>query len=160
MDVASARLAVDVVPFRDEHLADCEAILAALPDWFGIPESNRGFIRGLSELPAFVALQDGAVVGFASLRLHTERSAELEVLAVRPEIHRRGAGSALVASCEAWLRRRGVTLLHVKTLAPSHPDPFYARTRAFYLAHDFQPLFESDAFSGAENPLLVLVKSL
>ena len=48
----------------------------------------------------------------------------------------------------------------MKTLAPSHPDPFYARTRRFYEAMGFAPLFESDALWGPEDPAIVLVKSL
>jgi len=152
--------AVSIVPFEERHHAACTVILGALPDWFGIPESNAAYLQGLRELPAFVALRDGDVAGFASLRSHFERSAELEVLAVRPDQHRCGIGRALVLHCEGWLRARGFTVLHVKTLAPSHPDPFYARTRAFYLALGFEPVFETPALWGPENPALVSVKLL
>ena len=100
------------------------------------------------------------VVGFASLRVHYERSAEIEVMAVRPELHRGGVGRALLAHSEAWLRERGFAVLHVKTLAPSHPDPFYARTRAFYRALGFEPVFETPLLWGPENPALVSVKLL
>jgi hypothetical protein len=48
----------------------------------------------------------------------------------------------------------------VKTLGPSHPDPFYAETRAFYRAIGFQPLFETTAFWGADQPTLILLKPL
>jgi hypothetical protein len=50
--------------------------------------------------------------------------------------------------------------LNVKTLAPSHPDPYHARTRAFYQAMGFGPLFETAALWGPENPSAVLVKAL
>ncbi len=81
-------------------------------------------------------------------------------MAVHPACHRRGVGRRLVEELEAEARRRGGRWLHVKTLAPSHPDPFYARTRAFYLALGFDPLFESEAIWGPENPAVVLVKAL
>ena len=58
------------------------------------------------------------------------------------------------------LRQRGFAVLHVKTLAPSHPDPFYARTRAFYRALGFEPVFETPLLWGPENPALVSVKLL
>jgi GNAT superfamily N-acetyltransferase len=125
-----------------------------MPDW------NARYLAGLAELPAFVALRGGELVGFASLRVHFARSAEVEVLAVRPDLHRQGIGRALLAHCEAWLRERGVVLLHVKTLAPSDPDPFYSRTRAFYHALGFEPLFESRAIWGPQNPALVSVKRI
>jgi GNAT superfamily N-acetyltransferase len=99
-------------------------------------------------------------VGFLSLREHSARSFEIEVLAVPALLHRRGIGSALVRHGEDWLRSRGVEFVHVKTLGPSRPDPYYARTRAFYQAMGFRPLFESTAFWGDEHPSLVLVKWL
>lgn len=147
-------------PFQSTHHPACAAILGSLRDWFGLPESNARYLQGLFELPAFVAVRADEVVGFASLRAHFERSAELEVMAVRPDLHRRGVGRALVAHCEGWLRERGFAVLHVKTLAPSHPDPFYARTRSFYRALGFEPVFESSALWGPENPALVSVKFL
>ena len=149
-----------ILPFSPEHHPACVAILGSLPDWFGIPESNEAYLRGLFELPSFVAVRSGEVVGFASLRRHFERSAELEVMAVAPQFHRCGIGSALLAHCESWLRTRGFLVFHVKTLAPSHPDPFYARTRSFYRALGFEPVFESPALWGPENPALVSVKFL
>lgn len=152
--------AISIETFHERHHASCAAILDALPDWFGIPESNARYLEGLFALPAFVAVRGDDVLGFASLRMHFERSAELEVMAVRPDRHRRGVGRALVDHCERWLRARGVVVFHVKTLAPSHPDPFYARTRAFYRALGFEPVFETPALWGPDNPSLISVKLL
>jgi GNAT superfamily N-acetyltransferase len=81
-------------------------------------------------------------------------------MAVRPEFHRQGVGRALLSHLEIEAAARGGLWLHVKTLAPSHPDPFYARTRKFYEAMGFAPLFESETQWGPENPALVLVKRL
>jgi hypothetical protein len=69
-------------------------------------------------------------------------------------------GRALLAHLEAEATSRGGRWLHVKTLAPSHPDPFYVRTREFYSAMGFSPLFESSALWGPANPAVVLVKCL
>jgi GNAT superfamily N-acetyltransferase len=156
----STRDVTQIAPFRPDRLAACAEILGLLPDWFGIPESNARYLADLSQLPAFVALHGDRVVGFASLRVHYERSAEIEVMAVRPELHRSGVGRALLRHCEAWLRERDFSVLHVKTLAPSHPDSFYARTRAFYRALGFEPVFETPLLWGPENPALVSVKLL
>lgn len=81
-------------------------------------------------------------------------------MAVRPDWHRQGIGRALLAQLEREATARGGRWLHVKTLAPSHPDPFYARTRKFYRAMGFDLLFESEALWGPENPAAVLVKPL
>ena len=149
-----------MVAFEDRFAGDCENLIAALPDWFGIPEANASFLRNLGRLPSWVALQRGEVVGAVTLEEHFPGSFEIHFIAVHPAYHRKGIGRRLVEKFEAEARQRGGRWLHVKTLAPSHPDPFYARTRAFYVAQGFAPLFESSALWGPDNPAVVLVKAL
>ena len=152
---------LEIRSFHADDRAVCTKVLGGLSYWFGIAESNEKYLRELGELDAFVAVGDGRVLGFASLRFHDPASAELEVLAVEPSLHRQGIGRRLVDHLEAWLRRRGgVRLFHVKTLGASDPDEKYARTRRFYLALGFVPLFESAELWGPENPALILVKPL
>ncbi len=81
-------------------------------------------------------------------------------MAVAPSLHRGGVGRALLAHAEDRLAQRGVALLHVKTLGPSHANPHYARTRAFYESMGFVPLFETPKLWGPNNPALILVKAL
>ncbi|WP_231979620.1 N-acetyltransferase [Tessaracoccus coleopterorum] len=54
---------------------------------------------------------------------------------------------------------RGVRLLEVKTLGPSHPDERYARTRHFYERCGFLALEETDLW-GEGTPCLIMVKPL
>jgi GNAT superfamily N-acetyltransferase len=113
-------------------------------------------VRDVAELPTFAVGGDG----FLSLKLHTEAAAEVYVMGVRPETHRRGLGTALLEAAEAFLRERRVEYLQVKTLGPSHPSEHYAATRSFYEARGFRPLEELPAIWGEENPCLILVKRL
>jgi hypothetical protein len=69
-------------------------------------------------------------------------------------------GRALLAQAQDWLRQEKVEYLQVKTLAPSHPDEDYARTRAFYLAVGFRPLEELTGLWNEENPCLLMIKRL
>ena len=138
----------------------CAEILAALPDWFGLPESNRKSIEGLSRLPAAVVERAGRVIGFVSVERYGTRAAEIPVMAVHADHHRCGAGRVLVAWVEAWCAEAGVRWLHVKTRGPSTPDPGYERTRRFYLAMGFDPLFESLTLWGSEDAALILVKAI
>lgn len=147
-------------PFEARFEKACVELIAALPDWFGIPESNAAYARDLARLPSWVALQGDALLGAITLASHFSGSFEVHFLAVRPEQHRRGIGRRLIDHVEGEARRRGGRWLHVKTLAPSHPDPFYARTRSFYQALGFEPLFESATLFDASNPALVLIKRL
>ena len=151
---------VRIVPFEARFHEPCKALIAALPAWFGLPDSNAAYLRNLSLLPSWVAIVASQVVGAITLEQHFPASFEVHFMAVRPEYHRRGIGRALLERLEAEVRARGGRWLHVKTLGPSHPDPHYARTRAFYEAMGFSPLFESSAFWSADNPAVVLVKRL
>lgn len=145
---------------RPEDIPTCAAILSELPRWFGIPESNRAYIEALSHLPAAVAEHDGRVVGFVSLRSHNSRSAEIDAMAVTPELHHRGVGRSLVGWVLEWCQTKGVVWLHVKTRGPSTPDPYYERTRKFYQAVGFDPLFESMNLWGSQDAALVLVRKV
>ena len=142
--------------------AGCRAVLATLPDWFGLPASNEAYLANLANLailPSWVATDAGRVVGFTSMRVHNPRSVELEVLAVERERHRQGIGRRLVGAHEAEIDRRPeVTLFHVKTRGPSQPDPGYERTRHFYESLGFEPLFETEALWGPQDPALVMVR--
>jgi GNAT superfamily N-acetyltransferase len=81
------------------------------------------------------------------------------LLAVAPDMHRRGIGRALVETLEADLIADGVELLQVKTLGPSLSDASYDQTRQFYLHMGFRPLEEiRDLWPG--NPCLIMVKVL
>jgi GNAT superfamily N-acetyltransferase len=133
----------------------CREILGALPGWFGLPESNARYEREVAQLPTF-AVADGA---FVSLKLHSPAAAELYLMGVRPQLHGRGLGTALVNAAEDYLRNRRVAYLHVKTLGPSHPSEPFARTRRFYEARGFVPLEELHGL-WEHNPCLVMVKRL
>ncbi|HEY7294006.1 MAG TPA: GNAT family N-acetyltransferase [Dehalococcoidia bacterium] len=152
--------ATQIAPFEEGDRAACAAVLARLPAWFGFQSVNEAYIAALGRLPTWVARRNDAAAGFIALEVQTAVSAEIHILAVAPELHRTGIGSALVAQAEAWLQVRDYRLLYLLTLGPSDPDAGYARTRAFYAARGFMPLFESTAFWGEAQPALVLVKVL
>jgi len=144
---------------RPGEVASCEAILRALPDWFGIEEALRDYVRDAARLETLVADDGGAIAGFLSLKEHNPRAAEIHVMGVRPERHGGGVGRALVEEAERRLRARRVEFLQVKTLGPSRPHAPYERTRGFYARMGFVPL-EENRLWGETNPCLILVKHL
>ena len=157
--------------------AAAERILRALPDWFGIESALLDYVHAADRLPTLVAVLPGPsgdrverpdsrpahpdrVIGFVTLKETSEDALELHVMGVLPAWHRRGAGRALVERAAAYARAEGFSLLHVKTLAPSDPDPGYAATRAFYAAAGFRPLETLPQVWGPENPCLLMVRPL
>ena len=142
---------------RPVSAGDAERILRSLPEWFGIEAALKTYAQQAELLPNFVALADDVLVGFATLREHNAATLELSCIAISSEWHGRGLGSALCDAVEAWWAQRGGKLLQVKTLGPSHADPNYARTRAFYDARGFVPVEEfADLWPGI--PCLLMVK--
>jgi ribosomal protein S18 acetylase RimI-like enzyme len=138
----------------------CESVLRSLPGWFGFEEANAAYIEYLKAADGYAAEDVGDVCGFIGLTHHFPRASEVHILAVRPHLHRRGIGRALLDAAEEGLRARNVRLLQVKTLGPSREDEGYARTRAFYEALGFLPLEELPTLWNPENPALVMVKVL
>jgi GNAT superfamily N-acetyltransferase len=147
-----------VRPGRDP--AAVERLLRGLPEWFGIESSIVDYVEAAGRLPTLLAYDPDAgdeAVGALLLERHFPTAAEIHLMAVARARHRRGLGRALVAAAEAAMATDGVTLMSVKTLGPSHPDPGYALTRHFYAAMGYQPVEELlDLWPG--NPCLLMVK--
>jgi len=76
--------------------ADCASILAEIPEWFGMPQSNANYARLAEEGPAYVVEVDGRAEGLMILKPHFDSAVEIYFLAVRPGRHRKGIGRALV----------------------------------------------------------------
>ena len=150
---------MQVVEISDpaERSRIAEAVLRDLPDWFGIEEATRQYIEDAATLPTLAVEPD---LGFLCVKQHTPRAAELYVMGVRREQHRRGIGRALVAEAERWCRARGIRYLQVKTLGPSRSDPGYDATRVFYEAVGFVALEELTGLWSHDNPTLILVKDI
>lgn len=137
-------------------------LLDQLPDWFGIPESNDGYVAAASALTSYLARdrETGDIAGVLLVERHFPESAEVHLMAVDPAIHRRGAGRLLLEAAERDLCAEGVRFLQVKTLGPSRPHEGYAATREFYGAMGFVPLEELEGLWQPGNPCLVMIKQL
>lgn len=151
---------VEEVVASEERSRICREILRTLPQWFGIEQAIERYVRASAELPMLAAGNGHDPVGFASLKQHATHSAELYLLGVRPELHRRGIGTALVEAAEAKLAAEGIEYLQVKTLGPSRPSRGYEQTRRFYEARGFRALEELPGYWDEDNPCLIMVKRI
>lgn len=142
---------------RSRHLA---GILPLLPQWFGNPEANKGFIRDVRGWEALAARDGkGTALGLIAMRYFHGHTAWIAWLGVRPEHHRHGIGTALLRTAVKRARKKRCRFMMVETLsARCHYKP-YALTRKFYLKNGFIPLCEHDHW-GKENPGTVMIKFL
>jgi GNAT superfamily N-acetyltransferase len=140
--------------------AICLDVLKALPEWFGLPQAITDYARAVEELPMFGFDVAGEIVGFLLLKVHTPVAAEAYVLGVKKPWQGQGAGKRLFEAAETRCREAGMRYLTVKTLAASHPDTFYARTRKFYEVIGFLPLEIFPTLWNPNNPCLLIIKPL
>jgi GNAT superfamily N-acetyltransferase len=145
---------------HDRDAEACDAVVASLPDWFGLEEGIREAAELVRTAPGLVAETDGEVSGFVTHAPRSSAAVEITWIAVHARHRGSGIGTALLASLAEQVRSAGVRLLVVKTLSDREdPGPEYAATRAFYLARGFIPVQELDIW-GPENPAQLLVKPL
>lgn len=138
----------------EEKVRIAAAVLDALPDWFGIPESTRSYVQGSRELPFWAAEQ-----GFIVLRPTSRYAAEVFVMGVLPQSHRQGVGRQLMQALEAYAVQQGYEYLQVKTVRKGcYPE--YDRTNAFYEAMGFRELECFPDLWDTNNPCQVYVKRI
>lgn len=84
---------------------------------------------------AWVAAEAQSLLGWVGTRLHPEdKMGEIHILAVDPDHHRRGIGSALIAHAIAHFRQSGMQIVMVET----GDDPGHAPSRATYERAGFE----------------------
>ena len=154
-------MGIELVRVKDPDAREtiCRNILKALPDWFGIPEAIEEYAGDCRALPLWAAFDGGSPVGFVALKETSGAAVDMHVLGILSAYQRAGIGRRFCVLAEGFARASGRRLLSVMTLSDAHPDPFYAKTRAFYGAMGFLPLMTLDVW-GPENPCLILVKPL
>ena len=108
----------------------------------------------------FGYVEGDVVVGFLAIKPHTRFAAEAYVLGVKRAWHRRGIGRRLFSHAECFLYAAGFFYLTVKTLAPDRPSDEYASTRKFFEAIGFVPIETFPTLWGADNPCLMMIKSV
>ena len=142
---------------RAEKRRISAAILAALPDWFGLPDSTAEYIKQSAGLPFWAAEQGGKTVGFAALKLTSPHTAEVYVMGVLPDRHRGGIGRRLFEAMESRARYLGCSFMQVKTVQMGRYEE-YDRTNRFYLAMGFRDFECLPKLWDEWNPCQIYVK--
>jgi GNAT superfamily N-acetyltransferase len=141
--------------------AACRAILASIPEWFGVAASNAEYEQLAQTGSATLAIDEaGAAVGLMLLKRHFAATLEVYFLAIDHDHHRHGAGRALMGHAEATARAEGRRFVMVKTQGPSANYEPYERTRRFYEALGYAALEELDVGWGPQNPALLMVMAV
>lgn len=134
-----------------------------------IAESCRDYFEtGMRQLLAdikthllFGAFIGEKLVGFITYRENNKYVVEISWLAVLPEYRSMGIGTKLVMETLEDLRHEH-QVCEVKTLADTHPDLGYSKTRNFYKKLGFIPLEIITPYPGwgIDNPCQIFIKFL
>lgn len=138
----------------------CDEIVLGLSYHFGSEIGRRECAAAVRSQRGLVAVDDGRVVGFLTLRPWFDDALEITWMAVRVDRRGQGIGRLLVDAVVSDARREDRRLLLVLTVSPNdEPDDVpdgYEATRAFYRSNGF--VFARD-FGGlwpGEIPVLMI----
>ena len=135
------------------------SVLEALTDWFGVPESREAYIRECAGQLFFAAYDEDRPVGFMCLKETGRDTAELAVLGVLKEYHRKGIGRELFLRAKAAAAQKGYSFLQVKTVRMGVYED-YDDTNRFYLALGFKEFEVFPSLWAEKNPCQIYVMAL
>lgn len=141
----------------DEKEQIASAILHSLPDWFGLPDSTREYIFESKNMPFWAAFEGDIPKGFIVLKETGKSTAEIYVMGVLRECHRKGIGTALWESFLQYSQNCGYEYVQVKTVQ-SGKYKEYDITNAFYKSLGFKELEVFPTLWGEANPCQIYVR--
>lgn len=134
-------------------------IMEALSNWFGIPEAREYYIKESGDQPFCAAYDDGRPVGFACLKETGKHTAEVAVMGVLKEYHRRGIGRKLIEKIIEIAKQKGYSFIQVKTVQMGkYAD--YDNTNRFYQALGFKEFEVFPTLWDEKNPCQIYVMSI
>ena len=131
----------------------CDAIIAGLPDFFGLESGIQACAEAVRTESGYVAVEDDAVFGFLTVEHPFAGCAEISWMAVERTHRGAGIGTALVERLAADQAASGTRLLLVMTSGDADE---YEPTRGFYAAHGFLPAKTFPGWWEGDLPLLLV----
>jgi GNAT superfamily N-acetyltransferase len=127
---------IETRPMQEQDHPAILAVAETLPEWFDADSRGRAIPTDLRHQDGFVALSDGKIIGFVTL-FFAEGRLHIGWLGVRPDYHKQGIGSRLLACAEEFGKGHGLTELATYTLGDGVAYEPYEPTRQFYFSRGF-----------------------
>ena len=120
----------------------------SLPNYYeGVlsPEALEGCVQETKRNTNFSVKINGQHVASLSYLNEFPLHFWLHYIAVKPEYHRQGLGSALLSKLFEKATKQNAKTIILKTLSPKAQNQHYLKTYAFYEKNGFEPMFERPA---------------
>jgi GNAT superfamily N-acetyltransferase len=126
----------------------CDAVIASLPDFFGLQEGVDACAHAVRTEPGIVAVDGDDVVGFATWTKRRPHTGEITWAGVHRDHRNRRIGRRIVEAVEAAARDEGVTWMIVMTQSPNDAHAAtYTPTRHFWSVAGYTELCDLDIWS-------------
>mgnify|MGYP002801666585 FL=1 len=150
---------VEIIEQEEEKMRISAAVLASLPEWFGIPESTAVYVQECREYPFCADICSGIPRGFITLKETSPYTAEIYVMGVRKEYHRMGIGHKLFERFYDYVQKRGYLFIQVKTVKEGR-CPEYDVSNAFYKSLGFREFECIDTLWESSNPCQIYIMAV
>ena len=119
-----------ISPIEAENL--CRAITKDLPEYFGLPECNEVYAKGVREHINFAIKHHGTFVGLLTLAFPYPQNGQIYWMGVLKQYQGQGLGQGLIHAAADFAKLKGVSLLTVETLSKKASDENYLKTIRFF----------------------------
>lgn len=150
---------IRIVHDAEEKRRIARLILERLPEWFGIPEAREDYIKEAADEIMVASEEGGEPNGFLCLKETGKDTAELAVMGVLKEHHRKGIGTALFEAAKEIAVKHGYAFLQVKTVQMGRCEE-YDRTNLFYQSLGFKEFEVFPTLWDEHNPCQIYIMSL
>ncbi|MCR5221642.1 MAG: GNAT family N-acetyltransferase [Lachnospiraceae bacterium] len=144
-------------PAKKKEIA--RTVLEALHDWFEVDESREKYIEESAGQIFLADREDDKYAGFLCLKETGSKTAEIAVMGVLKEFHRRGIGRKLFDEARIAAKDAGYEFMQVKTVRMGVYED-YDITNRFYLSCGFKEFEVIEELWGKENPCQIYVMHL
>lgn len=135
------------------------AVLEALSEWFGLPESTEKYIEESANQRFFAAFDGEKPVGFICIKKTGDATAEIAVMGVLKEYHRRGIGRKLFEKAKESASKSGFEFMQVKTVQQGRYSEYDA-TNEFYKSLGFREFELFPTLWDEWNPCQIYIMSI
>ncbi len=142
---------------EEERLA-CLEIARGLPEWFN-EAGLEAMERDLKSETTFIAVENGRVLGFITVKPIDKKALEILWMAVTREFRGKGIGTEMLRFVERWAEERNFEILVVKTSGDLSYKP-YDETRRFYERRGFVRVALIDPYPEWGEEALIYVKCI